>query len=781
MVKILAIDDQRDNLLVVSTMLSDLIDNSVVLTAGSGLEGIEKANRELPDVILLDVIMAGIDGFETCRRLKANPLTKHIPIIMLTAIRTDSESHTKGLELGADAFLSKPIEEAELVAQVEAMLRIKRAEDQLRQEKIILEDLVNEKVNELRKSENRYQMLVRTSPDGFTACDLDGRVLDANPAFLDMLDYTMEELRYKTLFELTPSHWHKMEKEIISKALSEGGNTKNEIEYIRKDGTIIPVFLSSWVIMDENGNPEQLSTFVQDITERKNAEKERALLASALEQTAESIIITDSQGKILYVNPAFETTSGFAKENVIGNHFDSFVRNIQEIQSNEQMWINLRDGLNWSGTIVTRKKDGNEIEEEITVSPIRDKSGLITNFVASKFDVSREKQLEKQLLQAQKMEALGTLAGGIAHDFNNVLHGMSMSAHTALKKLPEDSLIKKYLDRMLIFCDRGAALVKQILTFSRHMEEKFSVIEIASIVKEVLIMMKSALPSTITIEQNIADSAGNISGNPSQIHQIVMNLCSNAGYAMRETGGVLRVSLKNVHIKYEEAWSLRIQRGHYLDLTISDTGSGMSQSVQERIFEPFYTTKPKGEGTGLGLSVVHGIVKAHNGHVQVDSKIGEGTSFKIRFPIVEETIIENKEEKNQSFRGNERILLVDDEDTMVDLMNNILGDLGYSVKTAYNGREALDLFNKDPFYFDLVITDQTMPEITGDELAKIFKAKNPELPIILMTGFSYKIDKVKAEKIGIDEVLMKPFEVNNLVQLIRRLMKSRDQKFKPSG
>ncbi len=770
MVKILAIDDQVDNLLVMSTMLSDLIDDSVILTAESGTKGIEIADAELPDVILLDVIMAGIDGFETCRRLKTGTRTKHIPIIMLTAIRTDSESHTKGLELGADAFLSKPIEETELVAQIEAMLRIKKAEDQLRQEKTILEDLVDEKVNELKKSENRYQMLVRTSPDGFATCDLEGRVLDANPAFLDMLGYTMEELSQKTLFDFTPPHWHQMEQNIIAKALSAGENLKFEKEYIRKDGTIIPVFLSSWVILDENGNPEQLSSFVQDITERKTAEKERALLASALEQTAESIIITDSQGKIIYVNPAFETISGFNKTNTIGHHFDTFIKSIEETQSNENIWENLRNGFNWSGTIVTKKKDGTNIEEEISVSPIRDGSGVITNFVASKYDMSRERQLEKQLIQAQKMEALGTLAGGIAHDFNNVLHGMSMSAHTTRKKLPEDTPVKKYLDRMLIFCDRGAALVKQILTFSRQMEEKYSIIQISSTVKEVLIMMKSALPSTITIEQNIAGSTGNISGNLSHIYQVVMNLCSNAGYAMRETGGILRVSLQNASIKRQEAWSHGIQGGHYLELTISDTGSGMPQSVQEKIFEPFYTTKPKGEGTGLGLSVVHGIVKAHDGHIQVDSEIGAGTTFKIQFPIVKEAIHKKEEAKNLSLLGNERILLVDDEDTMVDLMNNILGDFGYSVKTAYNGKEALEIFNKDPFYFDLVITDQTMPEMTGDELAKAFKEKNPDLPIILMTGFSYKIDKNKAKEIGIDEVLMKPFEINNLGQLIRKLL-----------
>jgi signal transduction histidine kinase len=410
--------------------------------------------------------------------------------------------------------------------------------------------------------------------------------------------------------------------------------------------------------------------------------------------------------------------------------------------------------------------------------PILDANGNLNGYRGIGRDITERKQaeeekrkLEAQLQQAQRMEAIGTLAGGIAHDFNNILSLILGYTELSINDVPEGSRARDNLDKLYKAGERARDLVKQILTFSRQREQEQKPVEIHLIVKEVLKLLQSSLPRTIEIRQNIA-TTGTVLADPTQIHQVIMNLCTNAYHAMLDKGGVLELSVEEVELDTEfTARHLGTDPGPHLKLTVTDTGYGMDKQVLDRIFEPYYTTRKESGGTGIGLSVVHGIVKNHGGVITVYSEPGKGTTFNVFLPRIEspEGVAET-EEVGALPRGNERILFVDDEPAIVDIGKGMLAHLGYRVETRTSSIEALEAFRAQPEKFDLVITDMTMPNMTGDELARELMVIRSDLPIIICTGFSGKISEEKAKAMGIRKLVMKPIVMSEMAKAVREAL-----------
>ncbi len=437
------------------------------------------------------------------------------------------------------------------------------------------------------------------------------------------------------------------------------------------------------------------------------------------------------------------------------------------------------DGCPGNDTIDHCQINSAEIEHEmlgknflITTSPVPDKNGKFTNIVHIAKDITVRKELETQLRQAQKMEAIGTLAGGIAHDFNNILTAIYGYSQLATMKAGKKEKVVEYLKQVNNATTRATNLVTQILTFSRQTEQSKRPLQISYIVKEALKLLRSSIPTSIEIKQSF-DSQGNILADPTQIHQIVMNLATNAYHAMLETGGILAVSVQEVTIGEKDMISeLKITPGEYIRLEVSDTGYGMDETTKDKIFEPYFTTKEVGKGTGLGLAVVHGIVTSHNGHINVYSEPGQGTTFHVYLPLVEEKadhyLPPAAEEPVRG--GSERIMFIDDEDIIADLAAEILGTYGYKTTIFTNSVQAMEDFLKNPDGYDLVITDMSMPHMTGLQLTEKIKEIRPALPIILCSGYSEIIYKEKALTLGISKYIQKPLIMDDLARVVRELL-----------
>ena len=408
-----------------------------------------------------------------------------------------------------------------------------------------------------------------------------------------------------------------------------------------------------------------------------------------------------------------------------------------------------------------------------TVALIKIVEEMFVNALERKWAEEEKKELQTQLQQAQKMQAIGTMAGGIAHDFNNILFPIVGYTEMAMADLPEDSLTRSNLEEVLKAADRAKGLVRQILTFSRQSEQERKPLKIQPIVKEALTLLRASLPTTIEIRQKIDKACGAILADPIQIHQVMMNLCTNAYHAMREKGGVLGVTLTEVDIDSSDLGSnVDLKPGPYVRLTVSDTGRGMKRAEMERIFEPYFTTKGPGEGAGMGLAVVHGVARSHGGHITVYSEPGKGAAFHVYLPRIDGSIgiAPAAVPSEPAPSGTERVLLTDDEEQIVNMEQQMLERLGYHVTARTSSVEALKAFRAQPEKFDLVITDQTMPNMTGAELAQKLMGIRPDIPVILCTGFSEVIPEEKARAMGLRAYVMKPIVKSEIAKIIRRVL-----------
>jgi len=397
----------------------------------------------------------------------------------------------------------------------------------------------------------------------------------------------------------------------------------------------------------------------------------------------------------------------------------------------------------------------------------------IKDITKQKMEKIRRKKLEEQLRQAQKMESIGTLAGGIAHDFNNILFPVMGYTEMMMADLPDDSSMHGPMQEVLKGCIRAKDLVEQILTFSRQADKEYKPLKVNLIVKEILKLSRSTLPTTIEIQQKVSQKTGLVLADPTQIHQIVMNLVTNAFHAMEEDGGILTVELHEEECLPDSLPTLELSPGWYICLTVKDTGTGMTPETMTTIFDPYFTTKEKGKGTGLGLAVVHGIVKNYKGDIMVESEPGKGTTFKVYLPrIVPQADTKGKPKQQINLAGSGHILLVDDEKPIAMMIEQMLIRLGYEVTSRTSSPDALERFANSPEHFDLIITDMTMPNMTGDELAGEIKKIRPEIPIIMCTGFSEKVSGHKADHLPVDEILMKPVLREDLAKAVIKVLKT---------
>ncbi len=516
------------------------------------------------------------------------------------------------------------------------------------------------------------------------------------------------------------------------------------------------------------------SHFLEKEMERKTGELRVTgdYLSKLIKYANAPIIVWNPEKQVTIFNKAFEKLTGRSEAEMTGRPFDVLFPEKSRAGSLEKIERTLK-GEFWENIeIPVLNKNGETRIGLWNSANIYDEDGktLVATVVQGQ-DITERKTVEEQLCQMHKMEAIGTLAGGIAHDFNNILAAIIGYTQLALAEVPEDTELYSDLKEVLKAGNRAKELVRQILTFSRRHAEERVAVSVSPLIKEALKLLRSTLPSTVVIEQKIEQETGNILADSTQVHQIVMNLCTNAAHAMEEKGGVMEVCLcrEKLDLKFTSMHT-ELAPGDYIILKVKDTGIGMAPGVIERIFEPYYTTRDKGKGTGLGLAVVHGIVKSCRGAVTVSSEPGKGSVFTVYLPAIERMAVTEAVKVESLARGSERILFVDDEQSLAELGKKMLESLGYKVFSLTDSSEALKLFRKEPDRFDLVITDMTMPRMTGDELAKEILTIRPDVPVIICTGYSERMTEAKAKSMGIRAFIMKPVNKADIAEAVRRAL-----------
>lgn len=514
------------------------------------------------------------------------------------------------------------------------------------------------------------------------------------------------------------------------------------------------------------GDQLQRIVIVRDVTEERRAEKMRSHLAAAVDQVKESVLIADRRETIEYVNTALGEMTGYQRQECCGQPVRLLWAGEQEAHFEQRLADVIHRGEVWRGRIVNRRKDGSLFVTAATVSPVRDSLGVISHFVAVQRDITFEVEVESRMRQAQKMEAIGILAGGIAHDFNNILGGIIGFTDMALLQSPAESELHHNLLHIRRGGKRAADLVQQILTFSRQSAEEKMPVAVAALVKESLQLMRATLPATIAITLELAAEEAMVLAAPVQIQQIVINLCANALYSMREKGGHLFIRLDR--LTAEQCQQGEQGGGDWLSLVVEDTGQGIDSGILSHIFTPFFTTKKPGEGTGMGLSVVHGIVRELGGEITVQSQPGVVTTFTVLLPVVDgvdQGALLSSEAPLPV--GSEHILVVDDEKEIRETYQMMLNHLGYTVTPVATPGEVLGRISTAEPRIDLVITDQTMPIQTGVALTGEIRRLYPDLPVILCTGYSDRLNADIAREAGACDLLMKPVDLRGLGTAVR--------------
>ncbi|MCP3872138.1 MAG: PAS domain S-box protein [Desulfobacteraceae bacterium] len=493
-------------------------------------------------------------------------------------------------------------------------------------------------------------------------------------------------------------------------------------------------------------------------------------LNSILQTNPNPVVVYDTKGFSQFVNPSFTQVFGWAPHEIQGKTIPFVPEDEKEI-TNTKIKEVFESGKPMQFLTKRLTKSNKVLDVNISAAIYKDAKEENKGLVVNLTDITDQLKLEEQLRQAQKMESIGNLAGGIAHDFNNLLVPIIGMSEMLLEDLPEDSLEYENVEEIFHAGKRAGDLVNQILAFSRQSEHKMSPVRVQSVLKEVLKLSRSTIPANIEIRQNIQQNCGLVMADPTQIHQIAMNLITNAFHAVEEKNGTVNIELKEVILKDNELPDSVLKSGQFIRLTVSDNGTGMSQNTVNKIFEPYFTTKEQGKGTGLGLAVVYGIVKEHGGDIKVYSEMGKRTTFSIYLPLVKKlskiTAVENMERLTS---GTESILLVDDEVSVAKLEGQILARLGYQTTIKTSSVDALSTFRKNPKSFDLVISDMTMPDMTGDQLAEKILSIKPDTPIIICTGFSERINKELAETLGVKGLLMKPVVKSDMAQMVRKAL-----------
>ncbi len=618
----------------------------------------------------------------------------------------------------------------------------------------------------LLEREERYRSLVENSFDGIML-QKGLTIALVNTRLCEMLGYGPGELEGMEHWIIYHPDYREMTRErALARIRGEEVVAQYEVSLQRKDGSFIRGEILARAVNVE-GEPG-VQVWVRDITEKTKSEQAQKLLATAVEQATENIIITDTSGHIEYVNPAFEAITGYAREEAIGKTPQLLISGYHDKKFYQDLWHTITRGEVWRGQFVNKRKDGSLYQEDSVISAVRDSSDQIVNFVSVGRDRTLEIELQKQLFWAQKMEAIGTLAGGIAHDFNNLLQVVLGYSEVILQRYKDELPEIRHIYNA---GKRGADLVDRLLTFGRKVEPKLRFTNINTEVLQIQALLSRTITKTIRIDIRLSNDLDSTRADPSQLAQILMNLAVNARDAMPD-GGIFTIETANTELDTEFCRRyLGSKPGRYVLLAVSDNGHGMDKETLLHIFEPFFTTKEVGKGTGLGLATVYGIVKQHNGYIICYSEPGYGTTFKIYLPAVSSPSNSiNTEPQRPVLGGNETILLVDDDNAVRDWGSRILSHSGYKVVTAVNGKEALEIFRRQKAKISLVILDMIMPEMDGSQCLREILKIDSKTRVIVASGYPINWDEDNAMTRGARGFVHKPYDTRSLLATVRAIL-----------
>ena len=617
----------------------------------------------------------------------------------------------------------------------------------------------------LLESEKMYRNLFENGSDLLCIHDLDGNLIETNLHYKKEYGWTEKDLSNFNIRDIIPSKYQNEFDRYIERLLKDG-SVEGYFRGKTSSGQKVILEYRNNLITDSKGVAIAVQGAARDVTEKFKTEKamreSEKRYRSVFEKSTDAIFIVDRKtGKYVDVNESGIQLTGRSRSELLQLSTQDVVPNgaLERLRSVDESNSNLE-----FGKVTYVRPDGTQRTALLSSQPIDSE-----NVIGIARDITEELVLAEQLRQTQKMEAIGTLAGGIAHDFNNILSAILGYAEMALIELSSDSSLKSNIESIYSAGERARDLVAQILTFSRKDEQTRLQVDLRTIIKDALKILRPAIPNTIEIQTHL-ESKGRVFADPSRIHQVIMNLCTNASQAMLASGGTIKISLSDLKMEGTAATNANIPDGNYVKLMVSDTGAGIPPEHLERVFDPFFTTKEVGKGTGLGLSVVHGIIERYEGSILVESEVGKGTTFEVYLPLSMEMDQSKIAQIDLTTAGNGHILLVDDEPDILEIETQMLKKLGYSITATNNPTAAIEIFAEKPEQFDLVITDMTMPTMTGDKLLIELGKILPDIPTILCTGYSELMSKEKATSLGVSEFLMKPISMADLSDTIRSVL-----------
>jgi two-component system cell cycle sensor histidine kinase/response regulator CckA len=674
--------------------------------------------------------------------------------------------------------------------------RIQDRTAELSETNVILQQEIEERRQaEGKMIESRQQLtdIINFLPDATLVINKEGKVIAWNRAIEEMTGIRAADMLGKGNYEYALPFYGERRPILVDLVLKPQKEIEIKYVYVERREEIlvgesyVPMLRgreacllgTASALRDSKGDIVGSILSIRDITEKRSVEE--ALIRAEekyrgiYENAIEGIFQTTHEGRIVAANPAFARILGYDSPEEVINTITDVARQVYANPERRTELLRLLEeqGIARDFEVQLFRKDKSIAWTTINVRAVRDGSGKLLYHEGSAEDITGRKLMESRIRQSQKIEAIGTLAGGIAHDFNNILAAIIGYTEMTIGRLKQTEL-HRYLEQVLKASDRAKNLVTQIMTFSRRADKEIKPLDITSLLNEALKLLRATLPSTIEIRIEIDMEVGNVLADPTQLHQVIMNLCTNAAFAMRERGGILEIGLHNEDITPEMV-SLYpdLNPGPYVKLTMSDTGTGIAPDIIDRIFDTLFTTKNRGEGTGLGLSVVYGIVRECGGTVTVHSTPGAGSTFSVYLPAVEHEEKLTAEPSDTIPRGSERILFVDDENILAEIGREMLEGIGYEVIAATSSIGALEIFRSQPDRFDLVVTDMTMPGMTGVDLSKELLKIRRDIPIMLCTGFSELITEDEAKRLGIREFLMKPFSLKDIARVVRKVLDER--------
>ena len=744
--KILVVEDEGITALDIQARLKSL-GYTVSAAVSSGEEAIASVQTLRPDLVLMDIVLKGpLDGVQAAGKIRS---LFNIPVVYLTAF-SDADTLKRAKITEPFGFVLKPFEERDLQTTIEMAL---------------YKHMMEEK---LRESEREKTLILDSTADVIFFHDTDLRIRWANRAAGIAMRENPENLKGRHCFEIWQFKHAPCEGCPVVIARDTGQAQAGELR--SRDGR--SWFIRAYPIKDDAGKVTAIAEFSVDISERKRAEEQLRKLSHAVEQSPTSIMITDKEGNIEYVNARFTQVTGYTFDEVKGKNPRLLKSGRMQPEEYQKLWESIASGGEWRGEMQNRKKNGDLFWEFASISPIVGVDGSITHFLAVKEDITRRKHLERQVLQAQKMESVGTMVGAISHDFNNILNNVLGFVYQARKYSKDESKVLRYTDMIEKSAARGAELAGQLSSLASHRRHEQGSVDICTLTDEVASLVRETFPKVIAFSAARDKVPVTVVGNHSELYQALFNLCLNAREAMPEGGSLdLQGGLCSVGDEINVAMlpSAILPGQQCACLRIRDTGVGIAESERSRIFDPFFTTKDKGRGAGLGLSVVYNVVKSHKGTILVDSGEGSGSVFTIYLPIVQTTTLEGDDAGESIARPG--ILLVDDEPAMIELGRELLENEGYNVLTASNGRQAVDIYRTQWQHIDLAVLDLVMPKLDGGQTYLEMKKINPDVKAFFCTGYS--TDQVITSLLAEENLfaLQKPFRPKEFTTLVKDLLR----------